>query len=160
MTQVKSRTKFGVAAVRILANGAADLPKAVEAQKGFHLMPLSAYLRSGLAYKPPEPRPLLALYESRAPEDIRFFDELGDAMRKRLPASADASDALVASFRQIGLSVGKGFEWQALDEPTKRHGPVQAPSVATTVLRHRSAWDQASLYRAPDAPPCGMPSRA
>src|SRR5215211_5904443 len=40
------------------------------------------------------------------------------------------------------------------------HGPVQAPSVATTVLRHRSAWDQASLYRAPDAPPCGMLSRA
>ena len=89
MTRVKSRTKFGVVAVRILANGAADLPKAVEAQKGFHLMPLSAYLRSGLAYKPPEPRPLLALYESKAPEDIRFFHELGDAMNKRLPASAD-----------------------------------------------------------------------
>jgi hypothetical protein len=120
MTEVKMRTKVGVIAVRILANGAADLPKAVEAQTGFRLMPLSAYLRSGLAYKAPEPRPLMALYESNAPEDIRFFDELGDAMRKRLAASTDANDTLVASFHQIGLSVGKGFEWQTLDEPTKR----------------------------------------
>ena len=87
MTEVKMRTKIGVVAVRILANGAADLPKAVEAQTGFRLIPLSAYLRSGLAFKAPEPRPLMALYESKAPEDIRFFDELGDAMRKRLPTS-------------------------------------------------------------------------
>ena len=120
MTEIKLRTKIGVAAARILANGMADLPKAVEVQKGFHMMPLSAYLRSGLVYKTPEPRPLMALYESKAPEDIRYFDELGDAFRKRLPASADASDSLVASFSQIGLTVGKGFEWQTLDEPTKR----------------------------------------
>ncbi len=103
------RTSIGVAAVRILASGAADLPKAVAAQRGFRLMPLSAYLRSGLAYKALEPRPLMALYESNAPEDIRFFDELGDAMRKRLGASTDASDTLVASFHQIGLSGGQGL---------------------------------------------------
>ena len=27
---------------------------------------------------------------------------------------------MVQSLRQIGLSVASGFEWQALDEPTKR----------------------------------------
>ena len=112
MTEVRMRTKIGLVDVRFFASGVSDLPKAIEAQTGFHLMPLSAYLRSGLAYKAPEPRPLMALYESKAPEDIRYFDELGDAMRKRLPATADSTDALVASFRQIGLSVGKGFEWQ------------------------------------------------
>jgi hypothetical protein len=36
------------------------------------------------------------------------------------PTSADSHDALVASLREIGLSVGKGFEWHALDEPTRR----------------------------------------
>jgi hypothetical protein len=120
MIPVKSRTRIGVTAVRILAKGAADLPEAVDVQRGFRLMPLSAYLRHGLAYKPPSDRPKMALYESKAPEDIRYFDELGDAMRKRLPASADSTDALVASFQQIGLSVGKGFEWQALDEASRR----------------------------------------
>jgi hypothetical protein len=38
----------------VFVNGVADLPAAVEAQKGFHLMPLSAYLRHGLAYQPDE----------------------------------------------------------------------------------------------------------
>lgn len=125
MIQVKCRTKIGLAAVRILANGAGDLPRAVEAQKGFQLMPLSAYLRYGLAYQRPAQRPMMAAYESKAPEEIRFFDELGYAMSKRLPASADSEDSLVASFRQIGLSVGKGFEWQSLDEASKR-GLVRA----------------------------------
>jgi hypothetical protein len=120
MTQLKSRTRIGVAALRILANGTADLPKAVEVQTGFFLMPLSAYLRHGLAYGPTGDRPMMPLYNSTAPADIRWFDELGDAMRRRLAASSDFADELVASFRQIGLSVGKGFEWQTLDEPTKR----------------------------------------
>ena len=133
MIQIKSRTKIGVTAVRIFAKGTADLCKAVEAQEGFHLMPLSAYLRSGLAYKPPTPRPLMVLYESKAPEEIRYFDELGDAMRKRLSASAASTDSLVASFHQIGLSVGKGFEWQTLDEATKR-GLARAAKVGPQIV--------------------------
>ena len=75
----------------------------------------------------------MALYESKAPEDIRYFDELGDAMRKRLPASADSTDSLVASFRQIGLSVGKGFEWQTLDEATRR-GLARAAKTAPRIV--------------------------
>ena len=94
--------------------------KAVEAQRGFFLMPLSAYLQNGLAYKRSGDRTLMLLYESKAPEDIRWFDELGDAMQKRLPASTDSTDELIRSFQQIGLSVGKGFQWQGLDDATKR----------------------------------------
>jgi hypothetical protein len=133
MTQIKSRTKVGVAAVRILANGAADLPKAVEAQNGFYLLPLSDYLRYGLAYKRPPERPQMAAYESNAPEDIRYFDELGSVMSKVLPASADFTDTLVASFHQIGLSVGNGFEWQVLDEATKR-GLARAVKVGSQIV--------------------------
>jgi hypothetical protein len=132
MIQIKSCTKIGVAAVRILANGATDLPQAVEAQKGFYLMPLSAYLRYGLAYKRPAERPQMVAYDSKAPEDIRYFDELGYAMNKSLAASAD-SNGLVASFRQIGLSVGEGFEWQVLDEVTKR-GLARAAKVGPEIV--------------------------
>ena len=120
MTQVKSRTNWGVVATRILANGAADLPKAVEVQKGFQVMPLSAYLQYGLAYKRPAERPLVADYQSKAPEDIRYFDDLGFQMGRELSSASDATDPLIASFRQIGLSVSKGFEWQGLDEATRR----------------------------------------
>ena len=70
---------------------------------------------------------------SQAPEDIRFFEELGDAMRKGLSASIDSTDSLVASFHQIGLNVGKGFEWQTLDEPTRR-GLARAIKVGSQVV--------------------------
>lgn len=140
MTEVRLRTKIGVTGLRLLAKGAADLPKAVEVQKGFHLMPLSAYLRDGLAHKAPAERPMMAAYDSKAPEDIRFFDELGHAMSQRLPASADFDDTLVASFRQIGLSVGKGFEWQTLDEPTRR-GLVRATKAGEQIVDRK--WEAA-----------------
>ena len=54
-------------------------------------------------------------------------------MSQRLPASADSHDALVASFRQIGLTVGKGFEWQALDEASKR-GLARAAKVGPQIV--------------------------
>lgn len=83
-------------------------------------MPLSAYLRYGLAYKRPAERPTIPAYTGTAPEDIRTFDELSHWMQVLLPVSADSDDTLVAGFHQIGLSTAKGFEWQTLDEATKR----------------------------------------
>jgi hypothetical protein len=96
-------------------------------------MPLSAYLHDGLAHKPPTERPQLALYSSATPEAIRYYDELGDAMRKNFPTSADADDTLIASFRQIGLGVGTGFTWQTLDEPTKR-GLARAAVIGAQIV--------------------------
>lgn len=119
MTEIKSRTKLVAAAVRIFVRGDADLAKAVEAQKGFRLMPLSAYLRQGLAYKPLENLPLPGP-TGDAPAELKYFDDLGYWMGRLLAVSADSSDAQIRQFHQIGLSVGNGFQWQALDEPTKR----------------------------------------
>jgi hypothetical protein len=48
-----------------------------------------------------------------------FFETLGYWMNAWLSVSADASDALVASFHQIGLSVARGFEWRALSKPVQ-----------------------------------------
>ena len=101
-------------------------------------MPLSAYLRDGLAHKPVEPRVQMPLYQSQAPEGIRYFDELGDAMSKRLPASADFEDSLVASFRQIGLSVGGGFEWKTLDDATRK-GLERAVTVGEQIVDNKWA---------------------
>jgi hypothetical protein len=131
MIQVPTRTRIGVMAVRIFANGEADLPKAVEAQKGFHLMPLSSYVRDGPAFMPTK-TDSIPPFKSDASEDLRFFDELGHWMTRMLPASAD-TDALVASFRQIGLSAGKGFEWRTLDEPAKR-GLARAANAAAKIV--------------------------
>jgi hypothetical protein len=106
--------------LRVFVNGAADLANARAAQNGFQVMPLSAYLRYGLGYKRPTERAMVAPYVGTAPDDIRYFDELGYWMHLQLPVSADSDDTLVASFHQIGLSVSKGFEWKTLDDATKR----------------------------------------
>lgn len=108
--------------LRVFVKGVADLAAAVEAQKGFQLMPLSAYLRHGLAYAPPE-ESLYSVPPSppvEAPEGLRFFEELGHWMKFWLPAATDRSDTLVGVFRQIGLSAARGFEWRTLEEPAKR----------------------------------------
>ena len=120
MVQVKSRTRQGVLALRVFVNGTADLAKAREAQNGFQAMPLSAYLRYGLAYKPPAERAMIPAYQGSAPQEIRYFDELGYRMHVELPVATDSDNELAAGFHQIGLSVSKGFEWQGLDDATKR----------------------------------------
>ena len=140
MVQIKSPTKIGIATTSILVNGMADLAKAVETQKGFRMMPLSAYLKFGLAYKRSFTASILA-YQSDALEGFRYFDELGYWMSKMLPTAADTDNELVVSFHQIGLSVGKGLEWQDLDEPTKR-GLARAVQVASQIID--SKWSTAS----------------
>jgi hypothetical protein len=94
MTRLVPRTKMGAAAVRIFVKGEADLPKAIEAQKGFRLMPLSAYLHDGLAYQPPKPAALPS-FESAAPTELLPFDKIGHAMHVFLPIGADNDDTLV-----------------------------------------------------------------
>jgi hypothetical protein len=132
MTRLVPRTKMGAAAVRIFVKGEADLLKAIEAQKGFRLMSLSAYLREGLAYKPSKP-PAPTPFESEAPTELRAFDKIGHAMQVFLPVGADNNDAFVSALHRIGLSVAKGFDWQALDEPSKR-GLVRAAKTAEQIV--------------------------
>jgi hypothetical protein len=45
---------------------------------------------------------------------------IGFGMKTFLSRSDDFGDADVAAAHRIGLSVANGFDWQSLDEPTKR----------------------------------------
>lgn len=140
MTEIRSATRGVTVAVRIFARNQDDVAKAVAVQSGFYMMPLSAYLKYGLAYKYTDQRPVIPVYRSAAPEDIRFFDNLGHWMNTWLPVSSDTDNSLIASFHQIGLSVGKGFDWHALDEPTKR-GLARAIVAGKEIVDRR--WEQA-----------------
>lgn len=137
MTALRSRTRMGAVGGRIFVAGEADLSAAREAQAGFHLMPLSAYLRHGLAFKAPPSPAALPPPPADGPEGLRFFESLGHWMRLWLPASTDSSDTLVASFGKVGLSVAKGFAWRDLDEPTQR-GLARAVALGETIVD--AAW--------------------
>jgi len=135
MIQVPMRTEGGVVAVRIFAKDEADVAAAVDAQKGFQVLPLSAYLREGLQYKP-GPTEVPAAFNSEAPEGVRYFDQLGHAMQHYLPLSGDQDAALIAQLRLIGLSVDKGFDWRSLDQASLR-GLARAAAAGPQLLDQR-----------------------
>jgi hypothetical protein len=132
MKQIKVRTKIAALAVRIFVKGEADLPEAREVQKGFHIMPLSVFQNLGLKYEMPKNTPW-PQFAGQASADIGIYEELGVAMKIFLSANEDYANPLVQSFHQIGLSAGKGFEWQTLDETTKR-GLIRAVPVADQII--------------------------
>ncbi len=135
MKLIELRTYIGVAAARINAPTQAEIPLAVEAQKGFQLMPLSAYLREGLTYKAPKTE-LPAEYVTTAPQDVRFFELLGHAMQTVLPATGDRDQALIDMFRVVGLTTLRGFDWKSLDAATLR-GLARAAQVAPQIIDQR-----------------------
>ncbi|WP_136476349.1 DUF1254 domain-containing protein [Pseudomonas sp. DG56-2] len=135
MIQVPVRTHKGIVAVRVLAKGEKDVAAAVEVQKGFQVLPLSAYLREGLQSQPAKPT-LTPAFIASAPEGLRFFDQLGYAMQQYLPLSGDRDDALLGTFNLIGLSVAKGFAWQSLDEATQR-GLARAAKMGEQIVVQR-----------------------
>ncbi|MDD2058494.1 DUF1214 domain-containing protein [Pseudomonas sp. GD03860] len=135
MTQVPLRTEKGIVAVRILAKDETDIDAAVQAQKGFQVMPLSAYLRQGLQYQPGKPQ-LPPDFSASAPANLRFFERLGHAMQQSLPLSGDRDEGLLTAFNQIGLSVANGFAWQTLDDATRR-GLARAAKAAEQIVDQR-----------------------
>ena len=137
LTKVGLRTAQAICAVRVFVDGEVDLPEAVDVQAGFHLMPLSAYLREGLAYRPPDGALLQALADE-APPALRLLDHIGQAMRWYLPTSAETGDPLVGSFHRIGLSVARGFDYGSLDEAATR-GLARAAVTAERIIDARWA---------------------
>ena len=137
ITVIHLRTTQCVCTVRVFVDGEADLPDAVAVLDGFRLLPLSAYLREGLAYHPPEGA-LLPTLADDAPPTLRLFGHIGQAMRWYLPTSADTGDALVMSLHRIGLSVAHGFDYGSLHEDTTR-GLARAAVTAERIIDARLA---------------------
>jgi hypothetical protein len=134
MKQIKVRTKLAVVANRVFVNGDADLPNARAAQTGFNLLPLSVFQKNGLNFKLPEKTDYERfVFTPMAPEALRLYEQIGFGMRTFLSASDDFSDPDVGAAQQIGLSVAKGFDWQSLDEPTKR-GLARAAKAAEAII--------------------------
>ncbi|MDW8850794.1 DUF1214 domain-containing protein [Flavobacterium sp. MMLR14_040] len=132
MKEIKVNTKLAIVAMRIFVKGETDLNNARELQKGFHMMPLSVFQIHGLKYEMPKTFSFTQFTPS-APQNIQSFEHLGFAMKLFLSANEDYSDSMISSFKQIGLSVSKGFEWQTLDEPTKK-GLAKSVAAAEQII--------------------------
>lgn len=133
MRQLKVGTRFAVVALRVFVKGDTDLPAAREAQRGFHMLPLSVFQSSGLKYTIPKADSVPLQFIPSAPEPIRKFEQIGAGMKMFLSNNEDYGNPLVMSFRPIGLSVANGFDWKSLDEPTKK-GLARAAVAADRII--------------------------
>ncbi len=131
----RSDTRQGIVILRMLVNGPADVAAAADALKGFTLTPLSTLTRR----RPKGPvdgegASRVAVFEPA--RELRGFADLGRAMHRLLPASADRDDAFVAALSQIGLSAAHGFDASVLDEPS-RQGLVRAARMGRQIVDDR-----------------------
>jgi len=134
MKQIKIPTQLVVVANRIFVNGDADLPAARAAQEGFQLLPLSVFQSQGLRFEVPKQVDYdRFVFTPAAPEPLQVFEKIGFGMKTFLSPSEDFADPDVGAAHQIGLSVANGFEWQKLDEPTKR-GLARAAVTADAII--------------------------
>lgn len=120
MKRLTCRTKLATCAPRVFVNGDADLPGARALLSGIHLLPYHVFQQSGLDYEIVDRDPASLEVVLTAPEPLRLFELIGAGMQRFLSADEDDANALIASFAHIGLSVGRGFDWERLDEPTRR----------------------------------------
>ena len=134
MKEIKVPTELAVSANRIFVNGEVDLPAARAVQQGFQLLPLSVFQSQGPRFEVPK-QYHYARFEFKpvAPESLQLFEKIGFGMKTFLSPSDDFADPDVGAAHQIGLSVANGFEWQKLDEPTKR-GLARAAVAADAII--------------------------
>ena len=134
MKEIKVPTELAVVANRIFVNGEADPPAARAVQQGFQLLPLSVFQSQGPRFEVPKQYHYARFeFKPAAPESLQLFEKIGFGMKTFLSPSDDFADPDVGAAHQIGLSVANGFEWQKLDEPTKR-GLARAAVAADAII--------------------------
>lgn len=90
---------------RTLVYGQSDLANVHRIQDGYRLVPLRAYLRQGLRWRPPAPRRIVSRHVTLSePKGIAFFDALGTALAQNPPPRRDAP--ILRELRSVGIGPG------------------------------------------------------
>lgn len=90
---------------RTLVYGQADLPAAHRIQNGYRAIPLAAYRRVGLTYRPPRPTKVITTpTNTPIPTGLAFYDRLGEALAKYAPPARD--HAILAEMAKAGIGPG------------------------------------------------------
>ena len=105
IARIRSRYERAWLVGRTLVSGAADLAAVHRIQNHYRLLPLSAYLKSGLGWRPPAPkRTVTQAIKLTEPTGIAFFDALGTALADNAPPARDAT--ILRELRTVGIGPG------------------------------------------------------
>jgi hypothetical protein len=122
-----------------LVYGPADLPAVHRIQDGYRLIPLSGYLKRGLAWRPPRPRHIVTRHTAASePTGLAFFDQLGTALTANPPPRRDAR--ILRQLRQAGIGPGLHPSREHLTVPVidglkaaAAHGPARVSGLRTEI---------------------------
>jgi hypothetical protein len=105
IARIRSRYQRAWLVGRTLVNGVSDLAAVHRIQNHYRLLPLSAYLKSGLGWRPPTPKRIVTqAIELTEPTGIAFFDALGTALADNPPPARDAT--ILRELRSVGIGPG------------------------------------------------------
>ncbi len=122
---------------RTLVYGPSDLPAVHRIQNGYRLIPLSDYVKRGLAWHPPRPRHVVTHHRvATEPTGLKFFDQLGTALAENPPPSRDAG--VLKQLRQVGIGPGLDPSREHLTAPVSDGLKAAADHGPKNVLQLRS----------------------
>lgn len=135
--RVDMSTPLGWLLPRILVAGDADLPAAVELQKGFRLVPLSQWGATEVTRPEPDPEDFPRFTRAELTDAQEYFTTLNEVLRLT-PRLGNATDAAMAGWlHEIAMDPATGFDWDALSPATQR-GLERATADAYRIITERT----------------------
>jgi hypothetical protein len=105
ITRIRSHYQRAWLVGRTLVSGTTDLGAVHRIQNHYRLLPLSAYLKSGLGWRPQAPKRIVTQATKLAePTGVAFFDALGTALADNPPPARDAT--ILHQLRTVGIGPG------------------------------------------------------
>ncbi len=131
MKFIRLPSNTGIALIRTRVDDDADLPKVIEIQNQMSLTALADWDNGRGMGKKVAPIPKLMDRPSYK-GDFAYFRTVADLLAENPPAPEHAS--ALKMFELIGLQVGKPFNPEALDEPTRK-GVLRAEKVGFDIVK-------------------------
>ncbi|MGV6806410.1 MAG: DUF1254 domain-containing protein [bacterium] len=114
---LRSPTRYALLATRIYVGGEQDLINARALLEKVQVIPLAQFVDPKyVPLEPPQQRPLRTP-GSGIPDELAFFEELGNLIMEQRPRK-DETFAILGLLREIGITPEKGFAYETLDEAT------------------------------------------
>jgi hypothetical protein len=142
--RIQLDTPIGWLLPRIALAGAADLQAAVELQKGFRLVPLSAWGAAEITRPKPDPADFPGLTQVELTVARDYFTTLNRVLRLSPRLGNPMNAAMAGWLNEISIDAETGFDWDALS-PAAR--PSSGELSKATVVGAETDTDPAELRK-------------
>ena len=135
LKRIDVRSRYVQFAPHIAVYGEDDLPKVNALQKGLKVIALKDWSRSKAELQPGEPMRPIRRLGTKTPDELLFFEELGETLKDITVRDDEAGFA--RQLQVIGITLTDGFQFDRLDAATVA-GLKRAVLDGQTLAAHRA----------------------